>query len=38
MRINLTKNDIINSVYMQIGYSKNIRKLIDDLFEIILRI
>ncbi len=24
MRINLTKKDIINSIYMQIGYSKNI--------------
>ena len=24
MRINLTKKDIVNSVYMQIGYSKNI--------------
>ena len=37
MRINLTKNDIINSVYMQIGYSKKISEnLIDDLFEIIL--
>jgi integration host factor subunit alpha len=30
-RINLTKNDLINSVYMQIGFSKNISKnLIDD--------
>ncbi len=37
MRINLTKNDIINSVYMQIGYSKKISEnLINDLFEIIL--
>ena len=37
MRINLTKKDIINSVYMQIGYSKKISEnLIDDLFEIIL--
>ena len=37
MRINLTKNDIINSVYMQIGYSKKISEnLIHDLFEIIL--
>ena len=37
MRINLTKNDIINSIYMQIGYSKKISEnLIDDLFEIIL--
>ena len=38
MRINLTKNDIINSIYMQIGFSKKISEnLIDDLFEIILQ-
>ena len=37
MRINLTKEEIVNSVYMQIGYSKKISEnLIDDLFEIIL--
>ena len=31
-RINLTKKDLINSVYMQIGFSKNISEnLIDDL-------
>ena len=37
MRINLTKNDIINSVYMQIGYSKKISEnLLEDFFEIIL--
>ena len=36
MRINLTKNDIINSVYMQIGYSKKISEnLLEDFFEII---
>ena len=30
-RINLTKRDLINSVYMQIGFSKNIAEnLIDD--------
>jgi len=30
-RINLTKRDLINSVYMQIGFSKNISEnLIDD--------
>ena len=30
-RINLTKKDLINSVYMQIGFSKNISEnLIDD--------
>jgi integration host factor subunit alpha len=29
--VNLTKNDLINSVYMQIGFSKNISEnLIDD--------
>ena len=31
-RSNLTKKDLINSVYMQIGFSKNISEnLIDDL-------
>ena len=31
MRINLTKKDLINSVYMQIGFSKRISEnLIDD--------
>jgi len=31
-RINLTKKDLINTVYMQIGFSKNISEnLIDDL-------
>ncbi len=37
MRINLTKKDIINSVYMQIGFSKKISEnLFDDLFETII--
>jgi integration host factor subunit alpha len=32
-RINLTKKDLINSIYMQIGFSKNISEnLIDDFF------
>ena len=32
MRINLTKKDLINSIYMQIGFSKKISEnLIDDL-------
>ena len=32
-RINLTKKDLINSVYMQIGFSKSISEnLIDDFF------
>ena len=30
MRINLTKKDITNSIYMQIGYSKNILNVILD--------
>ena len=31
-RINLTKKDLINAIYMQIGFSKNISEnLIDDL-------
>ena len=35
-RTNLTKKDLINSVYMQIGFSKNISEnLIDDFFSII---
>ena len=35
-RINLTKKDLINSVYMQIGFSKNISEnLIDDLLNTI---
>jgi len=34
MRINLTKKDIINSVYMQIGFSKKISEnLLDDILE-----
>ena len=37
VRINLTKKDLINSVYMQIGFSKNISEsLIDDFFSAIL--
>ena len=37
MRINLTKKDLINSIYMQIGFSKNISEnLIEDLFSTIL--
>ena len=37
MRINLTKKDIVNSLYMQIGYSKKISEnLLEDVFEIIL--
>ena len=32
-RINLTRKDLINAVYMQIGFSKNISEnLIDDFF------
>ena len=38
MRINLTKKDIINSIYMQIGFSKKISEnLFDDVFECILQ-
>ena len=37
MRINLTKKDIVNSIYMQIGFSKKISEnLFDDIFECIL--
>ena len=38
MRINLTKKDILNSIYMQIGFSKKINEtLLDDIFQIILK-
>ena len=38
MRINLTKKDIINAIYMQIGFSKKISEsLLEDLFNIILK-
>ena len=37
-RINLTKKDIVNSIYMQIGFSKAISEnLFDDIFDIILK-
>ena len=36
MRQNLTKKDLINQVYMQIGFSKNITEsLIEDFFNLI---
>ncbi|MDC0200616.1 integration host factor subunit alpha [Candidatus Pelagibacter sp.] len=36
MRINLTKKEVVNSIYMQIGYSKRISEnLLDDFFDII---
>ncbi len=38
MRINLTKKEIINSIYMQIGFSKKISEnLLEDIFQIILK-
>ncbi len=37
MRVNLTKKEIINSIYMQIGFSKKISEnILDDVFQIIL--
>ena len=37
MRINLTKKDVINSIYMQIGYSKKILDIIlDDILNLII--
>jgi len=37
MRINLTKKDLVNSVYMQIGFSKLISEnLIDEFFSMII--
>ena len=36
MRINLTKKDLVNSLFLQIGYSKKISEnLLEDFFEII---
>ena len=37
MRINLTKKDLINSIYMQIGFSKKISEnLLEDLMQTII--
>ena len=37
MRVNLTKKEIVNSLYMQLGFSKKIcENLIEDFLEIIL--
>ncbi len=37
MRINLTKRDLVNLVYMQLGFSKQITEnLIDDFFQTII--
>ena len=38
MRINLTKKEIVNSIYMQIGFSKKIStNILEDVFEVILK-
>jgi len=38
VRVNLTKKDLVNSVYMQIGFSKNISEnLIDDFLSTIIQ-
>ena len=38
MRSNLTKKDLVNSVYMQLGFSKKISEsLIDEFFSMIIR-
>jgi len=38
VRINLTKKEIVNSIYMQIGFSKKISEnLLDDVFQILLK-
>ena len=38
MRVNLTKKDLINAVYMQIGFSKNISEnLLDDILSSIVK-
>ena len=37
MRINLTKKEIINSIYMQLGFSKKVcENLLEDFFSIII--
>ncbi len=37
MRQNLTKKEIVNSIYMQLGFSKKlIENIIEDIFEILL--
>ena len=37
MRINLTKKDLVNSIYMQVGFSKQITEsLVEEFFSIIL--
>ena len=37
MRINLTKKDLVNVVYMQIGFSKKITSsILEDIFQILL--
>ena len=37
MRVNLTKKDLINSIYMQIGFSKKISEnLLEDMMQIII--
>ena len=37
MRVNLTKKEIINSMYMQLGFSKKIcENLLEDFFSILL--
>ena len=36
MRINLTKKDLVNMIYMQVGFSKQITEnLVDEFFSII---
>jgi len=38
MRINLTKKELINAIYMQIGFSKKISEnLLEDVFQILLK-
>ena len=37
MRINLTKKDLVNNIYMQIGLSKNVSQfLIEDILDLII--
>ena len=39
MRQNLNKKEIVNSIYMQLGYPKNlIENILEDIFDIILQV
>ena len=38
MRVNLTKKDLVNSIYMQLGFSKKlIENILEDIFDVLLQ-